>query len=114
MNIILLTLIFVLRVLTLNVNTLSASQLPIIFSGQIYPNPVIDYANITLQVYSPSVKISVNVLNQLGQKVSTNKYTLSEGNHTLSINYTKFTWRFVFLNISNPDFNITKKFLKIN
>lgn len=80
--------------------------------GEIYPNPVIKNASIKLSS-NKSQTITINILNQLGQLISTKQYNIDEGMNILNIESSSLLSGLYYLNIaSEKGENINKILVK--
>ncbi len=78
----------------------------------IYPNPVIENANIDITINNSS-NIKIDILNQFGQILYSNKIYLSTGEHTINFPTSSFVQGMYFVKITTEDYIYsTHKFIK--
>ncbi len=80
--------------------------------GQIFPNPVTSSSNINVTLNN-ATDLKVNIVNQLGQKISSTVYKLTEGSHRLQLDVANLPAGIYFVKIVPQDhINIVRKFVK--
>jgi len=93
-------------------NGLSTSTEDIELSSlEVYPNPVQETANIVLGLETTK-EVKVTLVNNLGQKVSSQYYGSLSGNQSLSYDFSEVNTGLYFLNIALDDQVITKRITK--
>lgn len=81
--------------------------------ADIFPNPVKEVANIVMNLEA-SVNVSVNVINSLGQTVSTRNYGEQAGNFQLQQDMSNLAEGMYMIHITAGDRFISKKINKVN
>lgn len=83
--------------------------------GEVYPNPVLNMANITLDIEN-GVEVEVSVMDLTGRRISSQFNTLSAGKSTVSVSFDELTEGYYFLNIQDVEgnFSVTRKFMRID
>ncbi len=79
------------------------------FTSQIFPNPVVDKANLNLTA-KKAMSININIYNQLGAIVSSQDYTVQSGMQNIQLNTTSLREGVYYLHIQseNGDLEIQK------
>lgn len=86
-------------------------ELTIQIKGGIYPNPVVSYAQLELNL-TESTNIQMTIINQLGQMIESRSEFMTQGINKLELNTQSYPSGVYFLQIRTASSTVNQKFIK--